>query len=167
MNELESLGVNRLHDEIKAGRDVLPLLRDLLRDFGTANIGLFAGAVTGALALIRSAESSGITFDLHGQSMAASSALAVEFTRTFAERDLMKVCELTKIVAGSIDGLRAKGVISFDPPADKEEKEAGPLRVEIVSMPARETTTAIKRDGTGAITESTQLEKDVVTPEVA
>ena len=157
MSELESLGANRLHDEIKAGRSVLPLLRDFMRDYGSANVGMLSGALSGSLALIRSAEAAGVTFEIEGRSIGPASGLAVQLTRAFAERDLMGICELTKIVAGSIDGLRSSGAINFDPP---KEPEAGPLRVEVVSLPARETSTAVERDEKGNIASSTQIERD-------
>ena len=69
MSELESLGANCLHDEIKAGRSVLPLLRDFMRDYGSANVGMLSGALSGSLALICSAEAAGVTFEIEGRSI--------------------------------------------------------------------------------------------------
>lgn len=154
MQTIEQLGVNRLHDEIRAGRSTLPLLRDFLKDYGTANIQMFSGAISGSLALIRQAEAVGWAFETEGRAMWNSSSLAVELTRACAERDLMLVCEITKLVAGTVDKLQ--GAISFG-----AKEEQGPLRVEVVSLPNRETATMIERDDAGNIKSSAQLERDV------
>lgn len=41
-----------------------------------------------------------------------------------------------------------------------EDKEEKPVRVEVVSLPTRETTTEIERDGAGNIKQATQIERD-------
>jgi len=158
MTELENLGAARLYDEIKAGNPALPLLKDFLKDYRMATFELFSGAISAAIALIRKAESVGVVFDVGGQPIANSSELAVDFTRAFAERDLLRVCDLVRLVASCVDGLRGAGCVFCDVP--EKQPEQPHVLVEIVSSPARETTTTIKRDADGEIEAIANVQRD-------
>lgn len=152
---LDQIGTNRLFDELKAGNPSLPLFRDLLKDYGTANMNFFAGAISGALSLLRKGEASGMQFKHEGKAIDKSSALSVAFTRAIAQRDLMQVCELTKLIAGATDALRKSGSIDFNDTGDDK-----PVRVHVLSQPTRETVAEITRDSYGSISNTKQTQRD-------
>ena len=154
---LDIIGSVRLLEEVKAGRDVSPLFRDLLKDYGTANFNMFSGAVSCALGVLGRADASGVVLERQEGLYVSSAALAVDFNRALARRDLMRVCELVAVVCRGLDELTQKGAIHFDVPAERPA-----LRVEIVAQAPRKTTTSVLRDGEGEITETVQYQSDAV-----
>ena len=82
---LEKLGEQRLHEEMRAGRSVIPLFRDLLNDYGTARIEILVGAISAGLGLIGSLQARGVKLTMNsangGQHKAAAPKRAPSFPR--------------------------------------------------------------------------------------
>lgn len=166
---LEILGKQRLYEEMKAGRSVMPLFRNLLNDYGTARIEVLTGAISAGLGLIASLQDRGVKLMIHSPSggnkssgsskreLGAPGQLALEMTRA-ASSDLMLFVDQVKLVGSTLDATR--NMFVWDQNRTAESKDNAPLKVEVVAMPTRETTTAIARDGSGNIKSSVAIERD-------
>lgn len=76
--------------------------------------------------------------------------------------DLQRFNALVQAVAEAANRVMdVRGISVSVPPSAKRNEEKDPVRVEIVSMPARETATKVRRDPAGDITSSVQFEQDV------
>jgi hypothetical protein len=155
---LEKLGAERLREELKAGRPTLPVLRDLLKDYGTSNIAVFSGALSEAITLIGDAQAKGLKLSIGGRPIGGAAAICVELNRSMQQKDFMLLCEQVKIVAGGVDAIR--GRINWSRTANTAENATAPVRVEVVSLPTRKTTSEVYRDLAGNIVASTQVERD-------
>ena len=87
-SNLEKLGEARFIDQLRKNQPVLPVFRDLFKDYGTSNQQIFAGAISSALGLLRDAELKGLkiqakqkeTQDLFNR---GSSQLTIDLQRLF------------------------------------------------------------------------------------
>lgn len=148
----------------------LPLAQVFQRFFDvalTGNIEPLGGALSAALGIAHSFRERGFTFsDAEGRQLFNDyGEVLLDVNMAFGRRDYQAVANLLGQLAAVLDSVReqtdgARVSLAVEPPAPPVEPPT--QRVEIVSMPARSTTSEIERDSSNNITSSHQVERDLV-----
>lgn len=89
----------------------------------------------------------------------AAGSIAVQMTRS-VQTDLMSFVEQVRTLGATLDATRSMFVWNEKREDTPLPNEGLPLKVEVVAMPKRETTTTIMRDSLGNITSSAASERD-------
>jgi hypothetical protein len=170
---LQDVGAQRIVDELRAGRSVLPVLRDLFRNPGgsTPDSAMFAGAISECLGLVRQAQAGGVKFsfggrrDIQDRITPGASAMAVRLNRAMGARDLLGMSQEILALAAVVDSIRPS--VRFNSPSSagsfgKVASTSEPIPVQVISMPPRKTDTKFLHDDMGNVTWAGQVSEDVV-----
>ena len=175
MNELSELGGRRLIEQIEQQRPVLEVFRDLLPNaFDSAGAPIFGGAVSMALRLLDNAKRNRVGFRSANKGAAAiiaapTSQTAIDLNRATAQRDYFAIVGTLTAIAAALDSVASKNMEMLnrrtpDHPAGRRGKQAmtsEPIKVEVVTMPARVTDVRVERNAAGDIVSTSHLEQDL------
>jgi len=176
MNELSQLGGRRLIEQIEQRRPVLEVFRDLLPNaFDSSGAPTFSGAVSMALRLLDNAKRNRVSFRSANKGAAAvigapTSQTAIDLNRATAQRDYFAIVGTLTAIAAALDSVASKNMDMLnnrrapDHPAGRREKQAmtsEPIKVEVITMPARVTDVRVERNAAGDIVSTSHLEQDL------
>lgn len=172
-------GTNSIYDALVEGRDVSAVAASLAERTNTpAGMQAYTGALTAACSMISDlATKKTVDFrndDEHPVAKAIyahlverrdPAAAILEWESRRVSNDSQALTDWNTVLFATLErARRAKGVKFSRPEAVKAEpeKEAPPMKVEIIGMPDRQIMTTVARDGDGQIVASTQVESDRV-----
>jgi hypothetical protein len=157
---LREIGATLIENKFRRGDSVLPVFHELFRDIGTPNADILAGAVSRCMGIMQNAERGGVKIrstdkDVRAMVRKGSAEVALDMNRAMVERDYMGLAFTLLRIAGIVDSF--KGRVIFE---TKAVSKPDPVEVRVVSLPQRESTTAIVRNADGNISATTQVERD-------
>lgn len=141
-------GDARMREAINSKEDLAQLLNLLFAD-RAANSGLIGGAVSRLVSCYFGARLAGHVVPVQDEAMrplmdGSIDNAIFELTKAFNTKDdVLLSRQLTSLVCG-VNLLRQ--TLQWPAPEAREAKAAEPLKVEVVSLPNRVTTTEVKRD---------------------
>lgn len=158
-----SIGVQRIDGAIKGRKCVAAELQDMANDLGTSSgAEELSGALCRVVEIIQQAKKAGWKFTAPNDAAKflgrSATDICRDLNRAFARGDAKAIGQILGYLAAAIDGLREKNLILFAVRAPEKPKPADPVKVEVVSLPPRATTSKIERDEFGNIIRTTQVE---------
>lgn len=168
LTQMESLGADRLIEVINKGKPAVDCFAELLPEMLTPNFEYFSGAVSRGVQLLQTAKTNGVTVKAKDPLMQrvldmGGAEMSIALNKAANGRDLMRLVDMLRIIGGAIDMIAKKDSRLLNAaPQRTAASEGQPLKIEIVSQPARVTTTKIERNPAGEITSSFQLEEDTL-----
>ena len=154
------IGSVRLHEALSSGEDIGVVLTNLASH--RSCLPHFAGAVSVLIGCYQKAKEAGLIAPLFNTEMAAfmnmsNSAMAIALTQSMNCTDTGVITKQLTELTGAIHWMRFKGFTWT--PSVKQQPE--PLKVSIMSFPARITDTKVVRDSELEIVSTVQVEQDV------
>jgi hypothetical protein len=164
---LKTYGAGRLADAFNSGAPIAPVIEKSARQMLAGVSAPLVGQLEASLKIFTAFTKRGIRFETEDGETFDAVELLIDFQveANKRERDGEKLSKYLTIIVLALERLRAvlpKGTTITLPATESVVTQSTPIPVQVVSLPERVTATQIERDASGAITASTQIERDKV-----
>ncbi len=158
------IGAESVNKAISSRESLLNLLKKFLAE-GESEHAKYAayGVVVRSVSIISALVSHGFRFTGEAEWLNCDSDIAlIRVNRELNCGDEERKVKMMLIAVMALDKCVSQNQFSITSSAvrQSEDKEPKPIRVEVVSLPTRETTTEIVRDSGGNIKQTSQIERD-------